>query len=230
MTINPNAYIILTIEEIQRLTATKNGAAMSVYLGIKSFCFRGKRNCYPTRRAIAQRLGGSYGVRTITTAIRKLVEVGLIERVWDAMTNIWKCKLALEVPKTGRRKRSGGGKVQPTGRSTSKKINKKLNIEEDAVNQVIEEIYQAKNTNEWRSANAEAAKTLGVKERNIPRPPRWMTREALENWLRMRIGEEGAIDDTWLMRWFEGRHIQKIKASLHGPYTGDEKLRMPLET
>jgi len=104
-------FITLTHDEIQTLSSTRSAVAMSVYMAIKSFMFGRKISAYPTRKTLLKRIGNDFSLRAITTAISKLVEVGLIERMYNDESNLWWFKL---IRKDNSPTQTNTGKNQPT--------------------------------------------------------------------------------------------------------------------
>ena len=134
---------------------------MSVYMAIKSFMFGRKISAYPTRKTLLKRIGNDFSLRAITTAISKLVEVGLIERMYNDESNLWWFKL---IRKDNSHTRTDTGKNQPTrwgGNKnppcSSSKPDVKENIKQDRRNNNSKEkarrwfqkVVETVRTDEW---------------------------------------------------------------------------------
>ena len=135
-------FITLSHDEIETLSSTRSAVAMSVYMAIKSFMFGRKVSAYPTRKTLLKRIGNDFSLRAITTAISKLVKVGLIERMYNDESNLWWFKLVRKDSSKGSYKdkkqptRGGGNKNPPC---SSSKPDVKENIKQDKRNNISKE-------------------------------------------------------------------------------------------
>ena len=119
-------FIMLTHEEIRVLSSTRSAAVFATYTAIKTFIYRGKGKCYPTRRTIAKRMGNAFTLRSITNAIHILCEIGLLTRCYHKQTNGWSFKIKEPQTTVPPKKVRGGSTMKGVG-SRSPAINKKTN-------------------------------------------------------------------------------------------------------
>lgn len=203
-------FIQLTHAEIETLAKTKSACAMATYLAIKSYTYRGKATSYPTRRSLAKRMGNAFNLRSITEAIKQLSAVGLINRIYDAVTNIWFFKVLSESPV--RRKKPTGGRRQPpyqkkpqiTGKNNSYSKERTVSKEERTgkwIKDVLDVKSQMKfwKTSKW--AKIQVLKGVTPPTFTLPvKRPEWLTTEDVKGFIEKH--NEGVYQDTWLWEFW----------------------------
>ena len=91
----PKEGIMLTDIELNKLYNLPGAVDLKVYLAIKARVCPISRISFPTRATIRKDIQNSCSKRSITESIRLLVNIGLLERVYEEDSNIWKFYLPL---------------------------------------------------------------------------------------------------------------------------------------
>jgi len=78
-----NSFVIITINDLQRLQQhNASGLVMRVWMGLRSFCWNGKKTCFPSIATIAERIGytGKSAQQSIGKALKWLEDNAFIKR------------------------------------------------------------------------------------------------------------------------------------------------------
>lgn len=216
------AYITLTLSEIEKLGTTRSGAAMATYMAVKTFIWRSKRTAYPTRRSIAKRMGNAYSLRAITEAVKVLVQSKLIERIHDPVSNIWFFKLVkANPPKTPitRKKQRYSRRVSDPIETKLSNTNTKKNISRvEATNAWVEETYKTRDLILWWEQQQQN-KTPITRQlaKNWPKhklpttKPGWLKTSDITSYLASNGVKD--IAGSWLFRWWENTFGVKMQNS-----------------
>lgn len=198
-------FITLTHFEIETLAKTKSACAMATYLAIKSFTFKGKATSYPTRKSLAKRMGNAFNLRSITAAIKELADVGLINRIYDAVTNIWFFKVLTESPI--RRKKPTGRKAKPAPSLKKHQSYKKNNnySKEERTGKWIKDVLDVKSQMKfWRTSKWAKIQVLkGVTPPSFTLPtkrPEWLTTDDVKAFIKKH--NDGIYESTWLWEFW----------------------------
>ena len=199
-------FITLTHSEIETLAKTKSACAMATYLAIKSYTYRGKATSYPTRRSLSKRMGNAFNLRSITEAIKQLSAVGLINRIYDAVTNIWFFKVLSENPV--RRKKPTGGRRQPPYQKKPQITDKNNSYsKEERTGHWIKEVLDVKSQMKfWKTSKWAKIQVLkGVTPPTFTLPtkrPNWLTTEDVKGFIEKHNG--GVYQNTWMWEFWNG--------------------------
>lgn len=177
---------------------------MATYLAIKSFTFRGKATSYPTRKSLAKRMGNAFNLRSITTAIKELAAVGLINRIYDAVTNIWFFKVLTENPV--RRKKPTGSKARPPHQNKHQIITKNNNYtKEERTSRWVKDVLDVKSqmkfwkTSKW--AKIQVLKGVTPPSFTLPKKrPEWLTTNDVKAFIQKH--NNGIYEGTWLWEFW----------------------------
>lgn len=199
-------FITLTHVEIETLAKTKSACAMATYLAIKSYTYRGKATSYPTRKSLSKRMGNAFNLRSITEAIKQLAAVGLINRIYDAVTNIWFFKVLTKSPV--RRKKPTGRERQPAHQKKHQ-ITSKNNTysKEERTGRWIKEVLDIKSqmkfwkTSKW--AKIQVLKGVTPPSLTLPKKhPEWLTTDDVKAFIEKH--NDGIYEGTWLWEFWNG--------------------------
>ena len=78
-----NSFVMVSIEDLQRLQAVNaSGLVMRTWMALRSYCWNGKRTCFPSIASIAERMGytGRSAQQSIGKALKFLEDNGFIRR------------------------------------------------------------------------------------------------------------------------------------------------------
>lgn len=199
-------FITLTHSEIATLSKTRSACAMATYLAIKSYTYKGKPTSYPTRKSLAKRMGNAFNLRSITTAIKELASVGLINRIYDAVTNIWRFRILTESPV--RRKQLKGGRAQPPHQKKHQiKQKNNNNTKETRLEEWVKHVFDTKEqmrfwkTSKW--AKMQVLKGVTPPTFTLPtKRPKWLTTSDIRGFLNKH--NNGVYEGTWLWQFWNG--------------------------
>lgn len=209
------AFIQLTHREIQVLSKTQNGGAMATYMAIKSFVWHNKSSAYPTRKTLRKRMGDAYSLRSITEAIKTLVAVKLLERIYDERTAVWFFRIIKKVctKKTqgrknskGSRKLAGASKIpgSPSKEEYHSEEKKKI-LQKERIHEWCQSVQKTKDQMDfWKSSKfAMELITKGMTPPTLSLPnkqPSWLSMRDLEDYLKELDYKKPA--STWIWKWF----------------------------